>query len=119
MNEVIEMLNKAFIIRKILLLNEDEKLHMLWECCGQVENFSVIFHNVSRLFISNLSYPIQISYLEITCNTENGWDYESQYFLHDYEEDHIRFYCQSFCRTEDVRQGMEKYPEPPLESHHS
>lgn len=96
MKELLNILGSGFSLNKIRLFNKSEKLYMEWDCICKEKRVSVLFFNVSRLHISDLSYPMQICYIEAICNIEKGWDPDSNYFFHDFEDDQIRFYCQSF-----------------------
>ena len=102
MNEIIKMLNKPLFIDNISLYNCSEKIYMQWTCCTQGKCYSILFRNVSRLYITDLSYPMHIDYLEIVCNIKKGWDVDSLYHFHEYENDRIQFYCQSFELCENI-----------------
>lgn len=64
---------------------------------GHLENdtFSILFENVSSLSVQELSYPMYLEGFEIIDNSYRGWSDDVRYYVHDLEDDHIRFHCQS------------------------
>ena len=87
---------KSLFITKLSLYVDEETLQMLWEFICNDCRCTAVFNNVSRINMINNSYPLQISDMKIVNNKENGWDRDSSYFVRDFEEQQISFYCESF-----------------------
>lgn len=94
-----EIQGKSVFIEEMLLFLSDGQLQMRWTALCGGRSYLMIFHNASRVSLDDLSYPMQISELSIVCNRENGWDPDSRYLIHDYEDQRIRFYCEDFEMT--------------------
>ena len=58
------------------------------------EPFVAEFSNVSSLNIKDMSFPFEISALEIIDNSQRGWGRDKRYFVNDYEDGKISFYCE-------------------------
>ena len=52
------------------------------------------FRNVSSLNIKDTSFPFEFSGLEIIDNSQRGWERDKRYFVNDYEDGKISFYCE-------------------------
>ena len=51
------------------------------------------FRNVSSLSIKDMSFPFEISALEILDYTDRGYQRDKRFFVNDYEEGKISFFC--------------------------
>ena len=67
---------------KLICSAEDKDLH------------SVVFKNVSSLKLENISFPFEISALEILDYTNRGYQMDKRFFVNDYEEGKISFFCE-------------------------
>ena len=54
----------------------------------------VEFRNVSSLSIKDMSFPFEISALEILDYTDRGYQRDKRFFVNDYEEGKISFFCE-------------------------
>lgn len=56
----------------------------------------VIFNNVSRFRVGEISTPLVVHGFEIIDHSQNGWEKDSRYEIRDFEDDRINFFCESF-----------------------
>ena len=92
---------RSVIIENILIDVSDDSLQMRIVFYVENEEIKVLFHNVSRLSVCELSFPAVISGVEIVDNSNRGWESDARYYIHDYEDDKISFYCQSWNVSEN------------------
>ena len=52
------------------------------------------FRNVSSLNIKDTSFPFEFSALEIIDNRQRGWGQDKRYFVNDYEDGRLSFWCE-------------------------
>ena len=83
-------------ILEILLKIEDNQLVMSWKICLEYVIYRITFYNVSRFKLGVISMPLEIHGLEINNHFQNGWEKDSAYEIHDFEDDKIEFYCEFF-----------------------
>ena len=57
--------------------------------------FFLRFSDVSSLNISDFSFPLELCGFEILCSKECGWEEDFSYFVHDFEDERMSFYCKS------------------------
>lgn len=98
MNEILSKFNgKSIVIQSFLIKRYDEILVAKIELFAEDERaYSIDFNNVSNLSISSISYPFQISGFEILDYSSRGYDKDSRFFVNDYEDGKMSFYCESF-----------------------
>ena len=58
--------------------------------------YFIIFGNVSKINMSDVSYPFQICGFEIADNSSRGYQSDCRFFVNDYEDGILSFYCESF-----------------------
>ena len=58
------------------------------------EPFVAEFRNVSSLNLRETSFPFEFSGLEIIDNSQRGWERDKRYFVNDYEDGRLSFYCE-------------------------
>lgn len=58
------------------------------------EPFVAEFWNVSSLNIQDMSFPFEISALEIVDNSQRGYQKDKRYFVNDYEDGCLSFWCE-------------------------
>ena len=58
------------------------------------EPFVAEFWNVSSLNIQDMSFPFEISALEIVDNSQRGYQKDKRYFVNDYEDGRLSFWCE-------------------------
>lgn len=96
MNAIEVLQGKSIEIVEMCLSSADTQLNLsLTIGLDEAEYFSV-FYNVSRLFVQDFSFPMKVQGIEIVNNQTMGWERDSMYLVHDFEEDRIKFFCESF-----------------------
>ncbi|MBR5773581.1 MAG: hypothetical protein IKY44_01890 [Clostridia bacterium] len=90
---------KAIQLMYFSVSDKNDELEVVLKVYSSGRSFKLVFYNVSRLFIQNLSIPMIISGFEIICNKEKGWDKDSMYSVHDFEDDKLHFFCADFKIT--------------------
>lgn len=81
-----EVLNVSNITMNIGLINNQKELIDL----------EIKFQNVTTLSLKEVSGVIYISGFEIIDHKEDGWNVESRFEIHDFENDELHFMCQDF-----------------------
>ena len=92
---------QAICIYEIMVSSPNGTLHMWWNFTCNNNRYTAIFRNVSRVNIRDWSYPLQICDLEVVDNTKVGWDASSNFFVRDYEEQKLSFYCEKIDITRE------------------
>lgn len=59
-------------------------------------HYCMHFDNVSRLCIENISAPMEIQSLAVVDNSASGWERVATYWIHDFEDDILSFFCESY-----------------------
>ena len=59
-------------------------------------SYFIIFQNVSKIKLSEISYPFQICGFEILDYSSRGYQNDSRFFVNDYEDGKLSFYCEDF-----------------------
>ncbi len=72
------------LIAKMKCVVEDEKLYL------------IVFQNVSKIRMTGILYPFQICGFEIVDYSSRGYQSDCRFFVNDYEDGAISFYCESF-----------------------
>ena len=66
-------------------------------CMSEDQNaYFIVFENVSKLKLSDISYPFQICGFEILDYSSRGYQNGSHFFVNDYEDGNISFFCEKF-----------------------
>ena len=88
---------KSIVISDFQIENYDEKLHIKITCISEDQNtYLIIFKNVSMLKLSDISYPFQIGGFEILDCSSRGYQKDSRFFVNDYEDGTLSFFCENF-----------------------
>ena len=88
---------KSIVINDFQIENYDEKLHIKITCISEDQNtYLIIFENVSMLKLSDISYPFQIGGFEILDYSSRGYQKDSRFFVNDYEDGTLSFFCENF-----------------------
>ena len=66
---------------------------------------TIQFFNVSMLTIKDFSYPMYVQGFEIIDNRCRGWENDSRFRVHDYEDESINFYCEKVCQERQSEDG--------------
>jgi hypothetical protein len=66
-------------------------------CIDEDQNsYFIIFENISKLNLSEISYPFQICGFEILDYSSRGYQKDSRFFVNDYEDGALSFFCENF-----------------------
>lgn len=87
---------EAIIILEMTVKNSNEQLELSWIVSYKGLIYKMMFYNVSRLRIENMSAPLGLQGFEIINHKKKGWERESAYEIRDFENDHINFFCECF-----------------------
>ena len=87
--------NKIEIL-EMVLKNVDGRLELSWKIHFENAVFRMVFSNVSRFRIGEVSTPIEIHGFEIVDHSQDGWEKDSTYEIRDFEDDRINFFCAYF-----------------------
>ena len=88
---------KAITVCNFEISHDDQTLSVKMTCISEDKNiYFVAFENVSNLQLSDIYYPFQISGFEIVDNSSRGYQKDMRFFVNDFEEGQISFYCESF-----------------------
>ena len=85
-----------FEILEMILKNVDDQIELSLKICFENAVFWIIFSNVSRFRIGEVSMPLAIHGFEIINHSQDGWEKDSIYEIRDFEDDCIHFFCESF-----------------------
>ncbi len=88
---------KAITVNSFAIDNNDGALEVRLQCVAEDgKSYLVNFENVSVLNIKSVSSPFQICGFEILDYAERGFQKDSHYFIHDYEDGALSFYYKAF-----------------------
>lgn len=87
-------------ISEMCLKNIDNQLELSWKIYFNNAFFRMIFSNVSRFRIGEVSIPLEIHGFEIVDHSQNGWEKDSTYEIRDFEDDRVNFFCEYFKMDE-------------------
>lgn len=83
------------VLVKSLNVNVADVVTMKMTCTADgTEPYTAEFINVSSLNIKDMSFPFEVAALEIIDNSERGYQNDRRYFVNDYEDGKISFYCE-------------------------
>ena len=91
-------INGKEIIVCNLSIEHYEKTHIVkMSCIAEDRNaYFIVFKNVSKLNLSEISYPFQVCGFEILDYTSRGYQGDSGFYVNDREDGKISFYCEDF-----------------------
>ena len=88
---------KSIIVGDFQIENYNENLHIKITCISEDQNgYFIVFENVSKLKMSDISYPFQICGFEILDYSSRGYQKDSRFFVNDYEDGKLSFFCENF-----------------------
>ena len=88
---------KSIVIFDFSIEHYDEKLSVKMSCISEDQNtYYIVFENVSKLELSEISYPFQISGCEILDYSSRGYQKDTRFFVNDYEDGTLSFFCENF-----------------------
>lgn len=96
-NLLSEINGKSVIVRDFTIEHDGEMLAVKMTCISENQNACfVMFENVSDLKLSAIFYPFQICGFEIVDCSARGYQKDVRFYVNDYEEGCISFYCEKF-----------------------
>ena len=88
---------KPIVIGDFQIEKQDEKLRIKMTCISEDQNaYFVVFENISKLNLSEISYPFQICGFEILDYSSRGYQKDSRFFVNDYEDGKLSFFCEKY-----------------------
>lgn len=92
-----EIDGKPVKVKSFCIECEGEGLSVQMECAGENGRaYFVWFKNVSGLKMSEISYPFEIGGFEIKDLSGRGYQKDMRFFVNDYEEGALSFFCEDF-----------------------
>ena len=92
-----EINGKSIIIRDFEIEHNDGVLYIKMTCISKDQNaYFIVFENVSKVKLSEISYPFQICGFEILDYSSRGYQGDSRFFVNDYEDGKLSFFCENF-----------------------
>ena len=92
-----ELDGRSIIVRSFAAEHCDDMLTVTLMCVDENEKeYAAVFQNVSQLNMSNISYPFQIGGFEISDCSSRGYQSDAHFFVNDYEDGTMSFYCEKF-----------------------
>ena len=92
-----EINGKSIIIGNFEIGHNDGTLYIKITCISEDKNaYFIVFENVSKLKMSDISYPFQICGFEILDYSSHGYGKDSRFFVNDYEDVRLSFFCENF-----------------------
>ena len=112
-NDLFSKVNgKSIVVDDFQIENDNEKLHIKITCISEDQtDYGIVFENVSGLKLSDISYPFQICGFEILDYTSRGYKKDSRFFVNDYEDGKLSFFCEKFEISNVNRQTTHKTKE--------
>ena len=88
---------KSIVICDFEIVHNDNSLCGKMTCVSEDQNtYFIVFENVSKLKLSDISYPFQICGFEILDYSSRGYGKDSRFFVNDYEDGRLSFFCENF-----------------------
>ena len=96
-NMLSEIEGGSITVREFLLESSGDTMNAKMQCAADNgKAYFFVFQNVSEINMSNVSYPFQIDGFEISDNSSRGYQKDCRFFVDDYEDGMLSFYCESF-----------------------
>ena len=90
-----EINGKSVLVDNLCVQCENGCLELQMRCVtDENKSLSIVFGNISKLNLSDISYPFQICGFEIKDYNSCGYGNDSRYFVNDFEDNIISFYCE-------------------------
>lgn len=88
---------KSIAVHDFTIETEGEALNIRMSCVDEEQkSYLILFWNVSKLKLSEISYPFTVCGFEILDYQTRGYQKDSRFFVNDYEDGTLSFYCESF-----------------------
>ena len=88
---------KSIIVYDFEITHNDDSLCIKMSCISEDQNaYFIVFENISKLKLSDISYPFQICGFEILDYNSRGYQSDSRFFVNDYEDETLSFFCEKF-----------------------
>ncbi len=88
---------KSIIVHNFTIETDGEALTVRMSCADEDQNtYWILFRNVSKLKLSEISYPFTVCGFEILDYQARGYQKDSRFFVNDYEDGMLSFYCENF-----------------------
>ena len=88
---------KSILVCDFQVVYDDEALTIKMTCISENQNgYFIVFENISKLKMSDISYPFQICGFEILDYSSRGYQKDSRFFANDYEDGRLSFFCENF-----------------------
>ena len=88
---------KSIMVFDFQVMYDGEALTIKMTCISEDQNaYFIVFENVSKLKLSEISYPFQICGFEILDYSSRGYQKDSRFFVNDYEDGRLSFFCENF-----------------------
>lgn len=88
---------KSIIVYDFEITHNDDSLCIKMSCISEDQNaYFIVFENISKLKLSDISYPFQICGFEILDYNSRGYQSDSRFFVNDYEDGTLSFFCEKF-----------------------
>ena len=92
-----EINGKSIIIRNFEIGHSDGTLYIKMTCISEDQNaYFVVFENISKLNLSEISYPFQICGFGILDYSSRGYQKDCRFYVSDYEGGKLSFFCENF-----------------------
>ena len=85
---------KRIEISEMILSSKENRLELTWKINVCDKRSTLLFHNVSCFSINSVSVPFEIEGFEVIDHLQEGWQKDSRYEVHDYEDGKVRFFCE-------------------------
>ena len=90
-----EINGKSVLVDNLCVQCENGCIELQMRCVtDENKSLSIVFGNISKLNLSDISYPFQICGFEIKDYNSCGYENDSRYFVNDFEDNLISFYCE-------------------------
>ena len=88
---------KSIIIGDFQIEDYNNGLHLKITCISEDQNaYFIVFENISKLKLSETYYPFQICGFEILDYSSRGYQKDCRFFVNDYEDGKLSFFCENF-----------------------
>lgn len=92
-----EIDGKSMIVCDFSIAYYEKTLAVKMSCIAEDHNtYFVVFENVSKLKLSEVSYPFRVRGFEILDYSSRGYQKDTLFYVNDYEDGKISFYCENF-----------------------
>ncbi len=88
---------KSIVVCDFEITHNDKSLGVKMTCISEdQDSYFIVFENASKLKLSEISYPFQISGFEILDYSSRGYQSDSRFYVNDYEDGKLSFFCENF-----------------------